>query len=166
MLDELQNYSELEVTQNPALGAYALWQFGLGHQQNNADPAPFSLSFLVLPMVFHAKTIACVASTYESSGLGKFVQKMNDNREELLALHGRALAMRPLTLNSIVLGSSRKLLSINYEDATVTATSSDLVGKVKVPERIKKIGPASYKVGVWFSQLDTIQIVRALNVSL
>ncbi|MBO9467388.1 hypothetical protein J7443_19265 [Tropicibacter sp. R15_0] len=166
MLDEPQNYSELEVTQNPALGAYVLWQFGLGHQKTNSDPAPFPLCFLVLPMVYHAQTLACISSTLESSGLGKFVQKMNDNREELLALHGRALAMRPLSLNSIVLGTSRKLLSPSYENAKIRATSPELIAKAKIPERIKKIGPASYKVGVWFSQLDTVQIVRALNVSL
>jgi len=166
MLGEDHKYSELEITQNPALGAYALWKFGLGHQERNSDPAPLSLAFLVLPMVLHAKTLISLSSTWESSGLGKFVQKMSENREELLAIHGRALAMRSLSLNSIVIGNSRKLLTPSYEIATIRATSPHLFSKAKVPERLKKIGPASRKLGVWFSQLDTVQLVRILNVSL
>lgn len=166
MIGEYPSYSELEITQNPALGAYALWQFGLGHQERNADPAPLALAFLVLPMVLHAKTLASISSTWESSGLGKFVQKMSENREELLSIHGRALAMRPLSLNSVVIGASVNLLTLDYKYATIRATSPELISKAKVPERVRKVGPASRKIGVWFSQLDSVQIVRTLNVSL
>lgn len=166
MLDDARNYSELEITQNPALGAYALWQFGLGHQEGDAERAPIPLAFLVLPMVFHARTLAQISSTRESSGLGKFIQKMSENREELLSVHERALAMRRLSLNSLVLSASKGLIALDYEAVNFRATSPGLLSKPKVPERVKRIGPASRKLGIWFSQLDTISVVRALNVSL
>ncbi|WP_146215657.1 three component ABC system middle component [Hoeflea marina] len=166
MLEFDQHYSELEITQNPALGAYALWQFGLGHQEGDADLAPIPLVFLVIPMVFHARTLARISSTFESSGLGKLVQKISENREELLSIHQRALAMRELSLNSLVLGISRGLITPYYEAATIRSTSPDLLPKVKVPDRAKKVGTASRKLGIWFSQFDTTDVVRALNVSL
>ena len=166
MLYAAKHFSEFEITQNPALGAYAIWQFGLGHQEDGAEPAPFALAFLVLPMVYHAKTLARISSTYETSGLGKLVQKISENREELLAIHERALAMRRLSLNSIVLGASGGLITPDYAAANIRATSQELLPKVKVPESLKKVGPASRKLGIWFSQLDVTNVVRALNVSL
>ena len=166
MLDDAKNYSELEITQNPALGAYALWQFGLGHQERDAERAPIPLAFLVLPMVFHARTLALISSTRESSGLGKFIQRISQNREELLSVHERALAMRRLSLNSLVLGAYTGLMALDYEAVIFRAASPEQFSKAKVPERIKRIGPASRKLGIWFSQLDTISVARALNVSL
>lgn len=130
------------------------------------ERAPIPLAFLVLPMVFHARTLAQISSTRESSGFGKFIQKMSECREELLSVHERALAMRRLSLNSLVLSAARGLIVPDYEAVNFRATSPELLSKARVPERVKKIGPASRKLGIWFSQLDTVSVVRALNVSL
>lgn len=60
-----QSLSELEVVQNPALGAYSIWQFGLGFQSESGDPAKLPVLFLVLPLLLHQPTLAVISSTKE-----------------------------------------------------------------------------------------------------
>jgi hypothetical protein len=39
--------TELEIVQNPALGAYALWRFAVGFQSEDGRPGALPLAFLV-----------------------------------------------------------------------------------------------------------------------
>jgi hypothetical protein len=86
--------TELEIVQNPALGAYVLWRFGVGFQSEDGRPAALPLAFLVLPLLLHQPTLKMIKSTQKASGLALFAAKLGQERENLLAVHERALALR------------------------------------------------------------------------
>jgi hypothetical protein len=105
--------SEPEIVQNAALGAYALWRFGIGFQTDDGRPAPLLLSFLVLPLVLHQPTLKMITSTQKTSGLTLLAAKLGQERENLLAVHERALALRRLSLQSIAMGVNTHRASTN-----------------------------------------------------
>src|SRR5262245_60610319 len=108
--------SSIEAVQNSAFGAVLLWSFGRAYQTELIGRQPeLHLSFLVLPVVLHRPTLNVLASTNKASGFGKFVEKLSRQREDLVAVHARALAMRQLTLASISTGAASGLLSVIYE---------------------------------------------------
>lgn len=60
---------EAAIVQNEALGAYAIWRFSLGFQERDGQAVTLPLTFLLLPLVLHAPTLAMVLSTQKASGL-------------------------------------------------------------------------------------------------
>ena len=118
--------SELEIVQNPALGAYVIWRFGLGFQSDDSRPSSLPLVFLVLPLLFHRQTLQVIGSTRKASGLTLFAAKLGEERENLLAVHERARLLRTLTFESLVLGIQGKLLSLDYGEASMRANTFSL----------------------------------------
>ncbi len=120
--------SPIAQVQNPALGALLLWRFVRGFQAEKPGELPvLTLLFIPLSLILHRQTMDVVRSTNQSSGLAKFVEKLGEERERLLAVHERTLALRHLTLESIASGVTTKLLSVDYDSASVRAN------EVKVP---------------------------------
>jgi hypothetical protein len=157
--------NEIEIIQNPALGAYVLWRFGIGYQAEDGRSPLFPLPFLVLPLLLHRPTLDIISSTLKPSGLALFAAKLGKERENLVAVHERALALRPLTLQSIGLGISQRLLTLDYAAATIRANGlEDGARNPKLPERIKAFPGAAEKVGFWFSQLSFQQVGSILAV--
>ncbi|WP_290368622.1 three component ABC system middle component [Massilia sp. Bi118] len=157
--------SEAALVQNEALAAYAIWRFGLGFQERDGQAAPLPLAFLLLPLVLHAPTLATVLSTQKASGLYLFAGKLGEHREDLLAVHGRALALRQLTLESLIVAEQSRLVRIEPSTATIRAFSphNELVAPT-LPERIRRISPASEKIGYWFSGLSDQQVAHTLKI--
>lgn len=155
-------FSPVGLVQNPAFGAIVLWKFGQGFQAEKIDALPpLNSFFLVLPIILHAETLEIVRSTYQSSGLAKFVSKVAENRERLYAIHERAVALRGLTLESVAAGISSQLLSVNYESAAVRAN------ELKLPmlaEGIKIHLVGAERLGRWFSRLPQGQVFKLLQV--
>lgn len=157
--------TELELVQNPALGAYAIWQFGLGYQREGERPSPLPLPFLVLPLLLHLPTLNMIGSTQKRSGLTLFAAKLGENRENLLAVHGRALALRMLTLRSIGFAVDAGLATVDYAGATLRANTPPPKAKKPVlPDRIKSFSGAAEKVGCWFALMSLSQISSTLRV--
>jgi hypothetical protein len=158
--------NELELVQNPAIGAYLLWQFTLGYQEDGAEAAPLLLAFLVLPMLLHRPTFEAVASTRKTSGLPLFAAKFDKERETLVELHGRARQLRPLTLQSIGVASTSRLIRIDYEAAALHGYALDLLNSKKpsIPERLKGFAASANKIGYWFSKLGIVQIASTLRI--
>lgn len=157
--------SEAEIIQNPALGAFALWKFGLAYQAREGNQVIFPLAFLLLPLVLHSPTIEIVVGTNKTSGLALFAGKLGEKREDLLAVHERALTLRHLTLESIIFGEQTKLLSIDVMRGTLRANTIE--GNTKppiLPERIKWLSPSCEKLGHWFAGLTDQQVASTLNV--
>ncbi|MGG4774553.1 three component ABC system middle component [Paenalcaligenes sp. Me52] len=157
--------TEMALIQNPALGAFALWKFGLAYQGREGHHVELPLMFLVLPLVLHKPTRELIVGTNRTSGLALFAGKLAENRENLLAVHERALTLRHLTLESIVLGEQSQLLSIDATRATVRANA--LSGTLKVPilpEQINWLIPSCERLGYWFAGLSNQQVARTLNV--
>ncbi|HHV7519239.1 TPA: three component ABC system middle component [Burkholderia orbicola] len=158
-------FSEAALVQNEALGAYALWQFGLGYQDRDGQAAVLPIAFLVLPLVLHSPTLTMVLSTQRASGLHLFAGKLGDKREDLIAIHSRVMALRRLTLNSLVFAERAGLIRIDPEVATIRSNGpyDDLRAPV-LPERIRRLGPACERIGYWFAGLTDQQVVHTLKV--
>lgn len=162
MATTASDLSPVELVQNPALGATILWKFGRGFQEQSVGELPtFELFFLVLPLTLHLRTLEEVRSTQVGSGLGKLVEKLSDDRENLVAVHARVLAMRPLTLESISTAVATKLLTVDHATAKVQAYD---VAPPKLPERLKAFLPAADKLGRWFARVPPPQTFSLLQV--
>lgn len=157
--------SEPQIIQNPAFGAYLLWQFGIGYQSEVPAPAPFALTFLVLPLLLHRESRSQIQSTQKSSGLALFAAKIGKDQENLLAIHERALVLRGLSLQSLGVGAETGLISIDYREATTRAnTLEPHIRKPQLPERLKPFTGAATKLGFWFSKLSVDQISMTLRI--
>lgn len=156
--------TEIEKVQNPALGAWLLWEYGRRYQATTTSaPSHFLLFFLVLPICLHRPTLEAVNSTQEKSGLGKFCEKLGSKREELLAIHERALKLRALTLSSISFGIRAGLFDLNYENGVLRALEHKAP---KPPERVKPHAKGAVKLGSWFESIDAANVFTALKVDL
>jgi len=157
--------NEVALIQNEALGAFALWKFGSGFQDRDGQAATLPLAFLVLPMVLHAPTLEMVLSTHKASGLHLFAGKLGEKREDLIAVHGRALSLRQLSLESLIRAEQSGLIRV--DPATATMWSIGPYEEMAVPqlaERIRRIAPACEKLGYWFAGLSDQQVAHTLRV--
>lgn len=161
----ITSLSEAALIQNEALGAFAIWRFGLGFQERDGHAASLPIAFLVLPLVLHAPTLTMVLSTQKASGLHLFAGKLGEQRENLIAVHGRALALRQLTLESLMRAEQSGLIRIDPPTATIRAIGPyDDMAIPVLRERIRRIGPACEKVGHWFAALSDQQVAHTLKV--
>ena len=156
------NISSVEAVQNSAMGAVILWSFGRGYQGEVLGRLPLlHLSFLVLPIVLHRPTLELVTGTLTSSGIGKFIEKFERCREDLMAIHTRALLMRRLSLEAVSTGISVGLLSVLYEDGQLRANE---VTMRHPTERIKPYTAAAEKLGHWMARVPPANIFSLLRV--
>jgi len=154
--------SSVEAVQNSAMGAVILWSFGRGYQEEALGRLPLlHFAFIVLPIVLHRPTLELVTGTYQSSGLGKFVEKFERNREDLMAVHDRALAMRRLTLEGVSTGISAGLLSVIYDDGQMRANEVSLR---RPSERIKPYVNAAGKLGRWVARVPAPSVFSLLRI--
>lgn len=154
--------SPVALVQNPAFGSFLLWSFGRSFQSERLGELPvLTPFFLALPLVLHGPTMRIIKSTNQSSGLAKFVSKLAEERERLFAVHDRALALRSLTLESIAAGISARLLSVDYDTASVRSND---VKPPAAPERLKHHVASAEKVGRWFARLPPNQVFSLLQI--
>jgi len=156
--------NEAQLVQNTALGAVLIWLFVRAYNGAAPRPCPLPLCFTVLPILFYHATRKEAESTSPSSPLSKFVEKFEIKREELLAVHDRMLALRPLTLRSIQLACSRGLIAIAVEDAAVLAARSASLTDRHKPERLRAMLRAAEKLGIWYAPHTLSNISSSLRV--
>lgn len=157
--------NELTIVQNPALGAYVLWQFGVGFQSYNGETSKLPALFLVLPIVLHRPTLDLVSKTQKGSGLALFAAKLAEREENLLAIHTRARILRHLTLRSLSFAINAGVASINYAEATMRANAFAPKSKrALIPERLRGMTSGAEKVGYWFAKMALPQIASTLRV--
>jgi Family of unknown function (DUF6521) len=150
------------IVQNAALGAAAIWIAACRYADDAGQPMPVMLSFLILPMVFHAPTRLEISGTRQGSGLAKLASKFKGREDDLLAIHLRALLMRELSLDAIAIAKGAKLVSVDYERAMITPDKPP--GIPTQSGSAKSIIDTSSKLGNWFSRLPLGQIATLLRV--
>jgi hypothetical protein len=91
---ERESLHEVEVIQNPALGAFLIWSAGSEYKSIQSESLPLHLSFLVLPLLLHRQTLNVINSTNKSSGLALLASKIGERKDDLLAVHTRAYILR------------------------------------------------------------------------
>lgn len=159
-----ERLSEVEIVQNPALGAYLLWQYGLSFQAPSSSKSPIQFAFLVLPLTFHEPTLKLIKSTQVNSGLSMFAAKLAQQREDLLAVHERALVFRELSLSSLGLAASLQLVTIEYGTGFVRANSTVETPKLTLSPKLRLMQKGAEKLGRWFSEVDYRQVSTSLLV--
>ncbi|WP_129567265.1 three component ABC system middle component [Agrobacterium sp. CFBP2214] len=154
--------STVALVQNPALGALLLWRFGKSYQEVRlVEAAQLHSFFVVLPLLYHAPTLDCIRSTYESSGLSQFTKKLGEERELLIAVQERALKMRELTLSSVGTAISSGLMHLSYDTGRLRSNEAR---PPKPPERLKYHVAGADKLGRWFGRLSLDQAFALLWV--
>lgn len=160
---------EVDIVQNPALGAALIWRFTCGYRDGclHKDATPLPLLFIVLPITLHQETSQFISSTRRKSGLRGFANKFNDSKvaknDLILSIHERAIQMRSLTLDSLRIAHSSNLLSIDKESATVFPLSLTLP-KAGVPPSIRTMLQHVERLGFWCGQVSLHEVSIILKV--
>jgi len=160
---------ETREVQNPALGAALQWRFACGYAEGSgvAEPTPLPLLFIILPVLFHQDTAGVVSSTLKQSGLrlfaDKFARSANSKSDLLLAIHDRILCMRVLSLESLRLAFSRRLVSLCAEHGTVIPLSCTQA-KAGIPASVRGMLRNADKFGHWCSQVSLHEVSAILKV--
>lgn len=158
--------NEVRLMQNPALGAYLLHEFLMGYSPKTQFPRglPMPLAFLVLPLVLHDATSTQILSTLSSSGLRLFQHKFNNNKDELLNFHNRAMQMRQITLHSLRITFACQLVSLNIKTGELWLAKNN--GYKTDIKSLADLGKSARRLGIWFSALNITEITNALRVDL
>jgi hypothetical protein len=156
-----RDFNEVDLVQNPALGAVLLWRFALGFQGDAYAPVPVPLLFLVLPVCFHRRSLESAVRTRKNSGLALFAARLGEVREDLLAIHTRALAFRQLTIDSLSVAVKARLTTIDYRHATARASTERAP---EMPDVVKELSDAAEKFGHWCAALSLSQVALLLKV--
>lgn len=161
--------AEHDQVQNTALGSFLLWRFAIGHADTKDDAAgpPISLCFLVLPMIYHEATRELVRKTRKGTGLrgfaAKFASSTFQQSDDLLALHERALIMRPASLEAIRMGVAFRLISIDADSGEVHPLTRSMPRR-HVSQSVGDLVKQGEKIGAWFAQLTPFEVASTLKV--
>ena len=159
---------EVRQVQNPALGAMLLWRFTAAYTQTRADAGhpPLPLLFLVLPLVLHSETLEVLSSTQRLSGLRLFADKFQSplrKSDVLLSLHDRAIAMRPLSLESLRFAIHHRLVALDPATGQALALTTT-PARFRVPASVRELAVNAEKVGGWFGLLTLHEVSAILKV--
>lgn len=159
--------NEVQIMQNPALGAVLVWRFVCGYcpATESSVGAPFHLAFLALPLILHEKTRAGIESTHKGSGLRYFETKFADEKDRVSAVHERAMVLRDLSLRSVRLGIATGLLTLDPSSGVLWPRSRS-TPPASIIAPIKRLADSGEKLGLWARQLSLPEIVGILKVDL
>ncbi|MBN8468800.1 hypothetical protein JYJ95_20045 [Corallococcus exiguus] len=155
--------NEVQAMQNPALGAALLWRFACGFSpESSPNGTPLPLAFVVLPIIFHAKSLEEVARTQVASGLRKFEEKFTDRGDVLLSIQPRMLAMRALSLRSLRVAIRVGLITLVPKEAVLWPRS-----RVSAPAEAKALSDllkSAEKLGTWCRDVSLFEVAGLLKV--
>ncbi len=161
---------EVRAIQNPALGSVLIWRAASNYQKSHptSDFMPLPLAFMVLPILYHEETASLVTTTRTASGLRKLTEKFRSAEESktdlLLAVGGRATAMRELSWESLRLALSSNILALDTAKGTLLSLSeTPLISGV--PLQIRPMLGNAEKLGAWFSSLTMYEIGLQMQVT-
>jgi hypothetical protein len=158
--------NEIQIVQNPGLGALILWHFAVAYTGSRSRRVPMPLLFLILPIVLHRALRQTITSTYPSSGVVKVVEKLRSSQKKqadvIDGINERTIELRALSLRSLQLLLAMNLGELRTKDATMVPSA------IKLPSAyssdIKEMFSAASKLGLWFSNMSLYEIALALRV--
>lgn len=156
--------NEVQAMQNPALGAGLLWRFVCGYSPStNPKGTPLPLAFVVLPIVFHARSMEEVTGTQAASGMRKFEEKFaKEDGDILLSLQPRMLAMRDLTLRSLRIALRAGLITLVPSEAVLWPRST--TPPPDQPKPVTELLKAAEKLGTWCNDVSLFEVAGLLKV--
>lgn len=156
--------NEAQLVQNVALSATLIWRFVASYDQAAKAACPLPLCFAVLPILFHHVSREAAVSTNPASPLAKFIEKFDQNREDLLAIHERMLAMKALSLRSIQLAAARGLIAVEPTEGVVLPSPKVKLSTERRPEALRPMLRAAEKLGGWCAPHDLAHISHQLRL--
>lgn len=157
---------EFDNVQNPALGAFILWNFSRGYYDYNSSFVPFQLLFIVIPIIFRTDLVEVINSTQKRTGLRGFSDKFfNTNilKNDMIShIQKASSGMKEVTLKSIQIAVYSNLISIDTESGMLFPVTT--TEKKSIPKSIMKLGKASEKLGNWCARLTLYEISQILKV--
>ena len=157
---------EFENVQNPALGAYIIWNFARGYYEYNSSFIPFQLLFIILPIIFRADLVDIIISTQKQSGLRYFADKFLTTKvlknDMISHIHKASEETKLLTLESLQIAIYANLISIDVESGLVFPITT--YEKKNESTSVKRLGKAAEKLGNWCARLTMHEISQILKV--
>jgi site-specific DNA-adenine methylase len=153
---------EYEVIQNCALGALALWTFAAEYYLKSDEKygPNLAVAMLVLPLVYNEHF---VNSVFRRNLKGGFYNALNDDKALFLGVQDRMQSMATLTLKSINICFSAKLLTYDKDNSELLPIRTNTPA-YKDNDSIKDILSASKRLGYWFSTLNFQELCALLKV--
>lgn len=157
---------EIEIVQNPALGAAIIWNFVKGYYSNRCTFPQFQLAFIVLPIIYREELAELITSTNKPSGLRYFTDKLSTTkvlqRDMLMHIQNNAHRMKTLSLESINIGILTSLITIDMDTCELIPIST--TQHKGEPKSIDKLLKAADKLGFWCADLTLHEITKILKV--
>lgn len=160
MLDVL---FEQELVQNTGLGAEAIFETVAAYykHENQTRGLSFPFVFLVLPLVFHKRTVSAIKSR---AGAGALRKALRADREISIGLQQRMESMSETTLAACSLALDSGLMLYDSETAQLIPTRASLSQIRHDSDAVSDIRAAAKRVGVSFSELSLAEISTLLEV--
>lgn len=154
---------EQRVIQNTGLAAEAIWQAVLETYERNGRTAgvPFPLAFLVLPLTFHQRTAASLASKTQPGALYK---ALSDDREITLSLQSRMQAMSDRTLHALSIAFHTGMLELDRDHESQLVPRRKTAPATHATDDVKTILAAAKRVGQAFAEMSVVQLATHLNI--
>jgi hypothetical protein len=149
--------------QNTGLAAEAIWQavHEAYQAKARAEGVSLPLAFLVLPLTFHQRTAASLASKTQPGALYK---ALSDDREITVGLQARMQAMSDRTFHALSIGFHTGLLHLDQDHQRQLIPGRKTPPVTHVTEEVKIILGAAKRVGQAFGEMSVVQLSTHLNV--
>jgi hypothetical protein len=157
---------EYEIIQNPVLGAAAITQAIIEYHEAKDEGMPLTLVMVVLPMVFHKKTIKVIAGMVKVGG--GLRRALGKDRTLSVGLQQRMEKMAGLSFTALNIALSCKMCSVLTleKEILVTPLRKTLpftdMGYVNGDGR--EILKGAVRVGNWLGSYDMTAICRQLDL--
>lgn len=160
MLDVL---FEQRLVQNAGLGAEAIFETVAAYyrHENKTRGLPFPFVFLVLPLVFHKRTVNAIKSRANTGALRK---ALRDDREISIGLQQRMESMCEATLAACSLAIDSGLILYDPEAVQLIPNRASLSQIHHDSGAVSDILAAARRVGLSFSELTLEEISTLLEV--
>ncbi|MGA2851536.1 MAG: three component ABC system middle component [Terracidiphilus sp.] len=154
---------EQRVIQNTGLAAETIWHAvnETYNAKGRAEGVPFALVFLVLPLTFHQRTAATLASKTQPGALYK---ALAEDREMTVGLQARMQAMANRTFEALSIGFQTKLLLLDNDQMRQLLPGRKTPPVMHDTEEVKTILNAAKRVGQGFAEMSIVQLAIHLRV--
>jgi hypothetical protein len=154
---------EQRVVQNTGLAAEAVWHAvnETYNAKGRAEGVPLPLIFLVLPLTFHQRTAAALASKTQPGALYKLLA---EDREVTVGLQARMQAMADRTFQALSIGFQTNLLHLDSDRTRQVIPGRKTPPVTHVTEEVKTILNAAKRVGQGFAEMSVVQLAIHLRV--